>query len=220
MEHTHAVMMESVAAGAPQTAPAAVASAAPTTRLRPSSRVVIAACAVAFLATFVAPLWRIGLKAPQYPEGLEMFIWSNKITGALESINRLNHYIGMREIHPEAIAELRLMPHVVIGLAVLGVLAALWGRRAGLFAWTGLVVAGSLVGLVDFWKWGYEYGHNLDPTAAIKIPGMSYQPPLIGNKVLLNFQATSWPALAGWLAIGAVTLAVVLSIREYRATRS
>lgn len=183
------------------------------------TRLLLAVIAVALLTTFVAPLWHIGLKAPQYPEGLGMYIWSNKITGELRSINGLNHYIGMKTIHPEAIPELRLMPGVVIGLAALGVLAAVWGRRIGLYLWVALFAVGSLVGLVDFWRWGYDYGHNLDPEAAIKIPGMSYQPPLIGPKQLLNFQATSWPALAGWVAIAALTAGFGLGWIEWRRGR-
>jgi copper chaperone NosL len=57
--------------------------------------------------------------------------------------------------------------------------------------------------MVDFYKWEYDYGHNLDPHAAIKVPGMSYQPPLIGYKQLLNFGAYSIPDIGGWLFIGA-----------------
>lgn len=183
------------------------------------TRLLLAVIAAALLTTFVAPLWHIGLKAPQYPEGLGMYIWSNKITGELRSINGLNHYIGMKTIHPEAIPELRLMPGVVIGLVALGVLAAVWGRRIGLYLWVALFAVGALVGLVDFWRWGYDYGHNLDPEAAIKIPGMSYQPPLIGPKQLLNFQATSWPALAGWVAIASLTTAFGLCWIEWRRGR-
>ena len=67
-------------------------------------------------------------------------------------------------------------------------------------------------GLYDYWRWGYDYGHNLDArTAIIKIPGMTYQPPLIGSKQLLNFTATSWPASGGWalvIASGLVAFAV------------
>ena len=69
-------------------------------------------------------------------------------------------------------------------------------------------LAVALAGLYDFWRWEYDYGHDLDPTAAIRIPGMSYQPPLIGGKQLLNFHATSWPDVGGWAAIAAVTVIV------------
>lgn len=184
-----------------------------------SSRFLLACAALALAAIYLAPLWHIALKAPQYPEGLGMYIWASKITGDLRSINGLNHYIGMKEIHPEAIPELRLMGPIVAGLIGLGLVAAAWGRRGGLYLWTTLFLVGALVGLADFWRWGYDYGHNLDPEAAIKIPGMSYQPPLIGPKQLLNFQATSWPALAGWLAIGALALAFVLTVVEWRRSR-
>ncbi len=183
------------------------------------ARILLAVAALSLVTSYVAPLWHIALKAPQYPEGLGMYIWSSKITGELRSINGLNHYIGMKEIHPEAIPELRLMPQLVAGLVVLGLLAAAWGRRRGLYAWTGLLLAGSLVGLADFWLWGYDYGHNLNPEAAIKIPGMSYQPPLIGPKQLLNFQATSWPATAGWFAVAGLSIALVTSVLEWRRAR-
>ena len=65
--------------------------------------------------------------------------------------------------------------------------------------------------MYEFWKWSYDYGHNLAPDAPIKVPGMAYQPPLIGHKQLLNFTATSWPDLGAILAglaflVGAVAL--------------
>jgi len=187
------------------------------------ARWLLALAALLLLTTYVAPLWHIALQAPQYPEGLGMYIWSNRITGEkpqdLNSINGLNHYIGMKPIQPESIPELRLMPMLIAGLVVTGLGAAAWGRRAGLVAWTGIFLAGAAVGLVDFWRWGYDYGHNLNPEAAIKIPGMSYQPPLVGAKQLLNFRATSLPALGGWVAILSLGLAIGLIIHEYRRDR-
>ena len=56
--------------------------------------------------------------------------------------------------------------------------------------------------------------------AAIKVPGMSYQPPLIGGKQLLNFHATSWPDAGGWAAIAAVAVIAAIAVREWRAGRS
>ena len=172
---------------------------------------------------YLLPLWQIGLKAPQYPEGLGMYIWVDQITGQrphdLKNINGLNHYIGMKEIVPESFPELQLMPGILAGLIILGVGAALWGRRKALYAWTAIFLLGALAGLADFWKWGYDYGHDLDPTAAIQIPGMSYQPPVIGTKQLLNFFATSFPASGGWIAFGVLATAMWLSVREFRRVR-
>ncbi len=180
--------------------------------------------AVLLLGTgYLLPLWQIGLKAPQYPEGLGMYIWVDQITGQrphdLKNINGLNHYIGMKEIVPESFPELQLMPGILAGLIILGVGAAVWGRRKALYGWTAIFLLGALAGLADFWKWGYDYGHDLDPTAAIQIPGMSYQPPVIGTKQLLNFFATSLPASGGWIAFGVLATAIWLSVREFRRAR-
>jgi len=63
------------------------------------------------------PLWSISLQAPQYPEGLGLYININSIEGHkpndLQSINGLNHYIGMKKIEPDSILELKLMPYIV-----------------------------------------------------------------------------------------------------------
>ena len=182
------------------------------------SRAVLAAASLALGLLYITPLWRIQLVAPQYPEGLGIRIWVDRIVGAqpqdLNSINDLNHYIGMRAIEPDAIPELRYMPWILAGLIVAGLLAALLGRRWAVRTWLGLLVGGAAAGLADFWKWGYDYGHNLNPRAAIKVPGMSYQPPVVGVKQLLNFQATSWPDLGAWIAFAAVAVAAWILWRE------
>ena len=191
--------------------------------MRRSSRIAVAAVSLLLLAIYVTPLWRIELIAPQYPEGLGLRIWVNQITGLkpndLNSINGLNHYIGMRAIEPDAIPELRLMPWLLACAIVAGVLVAVLGRRGPLYGWVALFAIGAVAGLGDFWKWGYEYGHQLDPHAAIKVPGMSYQPPVVGSKQLLNFHATSWPDVGGWIAIGALACAVVVAVLEWRRAR-
>ena len=188
--------------------------------MTPRMRMVIAAAALLLGVAYVSPLWHIGLVAPQYPEGIGMYIRIDSITGQkpndLNSINNLNHYIGMKAIIAESIPELRLMPLILAGLMGLGVLTALIGRRSFLYGWTVLFLIVAVVGLADFWYWGYDYGHDLDPTAAIKIPGLSYQPPVFGSKQLLNFTATSWPGIGGWAIVLALVVGIGLSIVEFR----
>jgi len=192
-------------------------------RLATPARLMLCIAALLPLGGFLAPLWHIGLVAPQYPEGIGMFIWTSRITGEnphdLASLNGLNHYIGMKPIVPESIPELRFMPAILAVLVVLGLVAAARGRRPLLWAWTGLFAVTALAGLADFWRWGYDYGHDLDPTAAIKVPGMSYQPPLLGTKQLLNFQATSWPGLGGIALMVALGMAAGLCVVEWRRGR-
>lgn len=146
---------------------------------------------------FLFPLWKIRLEAPQYPDGVNMYIWINKITGdtpsTLQNINILNHYIGMRYIEPDSIPELKYFPYIVILMMVLGIGAAYSGKKWTLAFWGGLLIILGTLGIYDFYLWEYDYGHNLSPNAPIKIPGMVYQPPLIGEKMLLNFNAISYP---------------------------
>ena len=188
--------------------------------MQPRTRFALAAAALLLGVAYLAPLWHIGLEAPQYPEGLGMFIWIDAITGQklndLQSINGLNHYIGMKEIVPSSIPELSLMPWIIGTLLVSGLAAAVAGRRPLLYAWTAAFAFVGVAGLVDFWYWGYNYGHDLDPTAAIKIPGFSYQPPLIGSKQLLNFTAHSWPGAGGWAIMLALALAMAGCAIEFR----
>jgi hypothetical protein len=186
-----------------------------------SSRLILAAAALALSLAYVLPLWHVGLKAPQYPEGLGLYIGVSRISGEkpqdLSSINNLNHYIGMKVITPEDIPELKYMPWLLAGLIGLGLAAAAAGKRPLLYGWVALFALGAVAGLADFYRWGYDYGHDLAPDAIIKIPGMSYQPPLIGSKQLLNFYATSWPAAGGWVLVAALMVGFYLVFRERRA---
>ena len=190
------------------------------------SRILTAVAALLLLGMYVLPLWSIQLVAPQYPEGLGMYIRLDTIVGSTEfdltKINSLNHYIGMKPIDASAIPELQFMPWLVGALVAGGLIAAAVGRRSVLYAWLVAFALLGAAGLGDFYRWSWDYGHNLDVEhAIIKVPGMSYQPPLIGTKQLLNFRATSWPAsgavLAG-LAFGLGALAAWMASRSARRT--
>lgn len=162
---------------------------------------------ICLLASLFLPIWHITLDAPQYPEGMGMFIWARTLTGEnphdLDIINQLNHYIGMRPIVPESIPELKIIAPLIAFFSLACFAAAIRPRTwVLLLLLAGLSGAGAL-GMYDFWKWEYDYGHNLDPRAAIQIPGQNYQPPLIGTAKLLNFTSTSWPATGGLLLFAA-----------------
>lgn len=175
----------------------------------------MALAALALLVLFIAPMWRITLIAPQYPDGVTMYIWINQITGSepgtLQNINILNHYVGMQYIEPDAIPELKYFPYVIIVMTVLGLIAAAIGNYRIFLIWTIVLVILGVLGMYDFYLWEYDYGHNLSDTAPIKIEGQAYQPPLIGSKYLLNFLAESYPHTAGYF----VGLALVLGFGSW-----
>ena len=176
------------------------------------SRVLLFLCALGLAIVLFVPMWRIDLDAPQYPEGLRMLIYANKLAGNIDIINGLNHYIGMKTLHVEDFPEFKILPWVIGFFALLLITAAIAGKRKWIEVTFALFVTFGVVAMIDFWKWEYEYGHNLNPEAAIVVPGMAYQPPLIGFKQLLNFGAYSMPDIGGWIfvAVGAILLGLVL----------
>lgn len=175
------------------------------------SRVILVVSAILLAIAIFTPLWRIELDAPQYPEGLAMQIYTYKLGGDVEIINGLNHYIGMQTLHAENFIEFTILPYIVGLFALLFLIGALRGTKKWLYGLFGGFVLFGIVAMVDFWRWEYNYGHHLDPNAAIIVPGMAYQPPLIGFKQLLNFGAYSIPDTGGWLfvAVGLLMLAAV-----------
>lgn len=187
--------------------------------MKKTTKILVIIASVAMISAYFFPIWQIDLEAPQYPEGLGLKIWVNKITGDLQTINGLNHYIGMKTIEPDSIKELKIMPYVLGVLIFLGILAGIIGKRKVFITWVILLVISGIAGGVDFYLWEYDYGHNLDPNAAIKVPGMTYQPPLIGSKQLLNFVAHSYPDKGGYAIIGAGLLAIVLLFCEYKCNK-
>ena len=188
------------------------------------SRLLLAAASLLLIVAFIAPIWAVYLQAPQYPEGLGMLIRVNDIVGLkpndLGNINNLNHYIGMKRIVPESIPELRFMPWILATLVATGLAAAAAGRRWMARAWVTAFALVAAIGLADFYKWEYDYGHDLDlENAIIKIEGMSYQPPLIGSKQLLNFRATSLPAAGGYALIASLALGILVVVLDARSAR-
>ena len=178
------------------------------------SKVMLLLVMVLLVSSVFVPMWRIELSAPQYPEGLVLQLHANKIGGDVEIINGLNHYIGMKTLHKEDFIEFTVLPYIIGFFAFFALAVAIIAKKKGLYAlFISFILFGILAG-VDFYRWNYEYGHNLDPNAAIQVPGMSYQPPLLGYKQLLNFGAYSIPDIGGWMLIVSGFLLFLLVIKE------
>ena len=176
------------------------------------------------LGLFKFPLWNIMLGAPQYPDPLGMNIYIDGIKGVsefdLQNIDGLNHYIGMKTI-PKAneMWEFSLFPKVIFGMAMLGVIIGLLGYFEKVsykyfLGWFLLMSVLGVLGMYDFNNWLTDYGGNLDPHAIIKVTNpdgtpMSYKPPLIGFKKLLNFDVTSLPHTGGYLMFIGMSLTII-----------
>ena len=171
------------------------------------------------LPTYLAPLWDMTMFAPQYPEGLRLHIWSYKLDGGnggqdVKEINLLNHYIGMKDLEASDFSEFKWMPFVLGTLGLLFLRSAALGRMTHL---VDVVVLFFYFGFFSLWSFAYKmwsYGHQLLPTAAVKVD--PFMPPLFGHRKLANFEVYSYPALGsyGLFAVaGLLLLALFLAWR-------
>jgi hypothetical protein len=168
------------------------------------SRLVLLVLTVPLVLTFTAPLWKISMTAPQYPQGLYMEIYTHKIEGGndgqhIKEINTLNHYIGMHKIDRAELSDLDWIPFAIGLLVVLTLRCAAVGNVRAL---VDLAVLGGYVGLFAMGKFVYKmyvFGHNLDPEAPFKLE--PFTPAIFGTKQIANFTTTSYPQL-GSIYIG------------------
>ncbi|HAH37264.1 MAG TPA: hypothetical protein DEQ87_10420 [Algoriphagus sp.] len=181
-----------------------------------TNRILLLLAVLTLIPAYFTPLWQISLWAPQYPEGLNMKIWIDQLSGNVDQINGVNHYIGMKHIGVEMFPEFTYLKYVIGAMIGLGLIFFLVGKRWSIYSFLGLLSAFGIAILVDMYLWGYEYGHELDPKAAIKVEGMSYQPPLIGYKQLLNFLAYSGPDTGSWILIGGMGLLVLAVYLDWK----
>ena len=188
-------------------------------KLSNTSRLLLFIATIGLIIVLFTPIWRIELDAPQYPEGLSLTIHAKGLQGNVDIINGLNHYIGMKTLHNEDFFEFTILPYCIIFFALAFAFVAIINKRQWLNVLFILFVAFGIVAMVDFWRWEYNYGHNLNPAAAIVVPGMAYQPPLIGFKQLLNFGAYSIPDKGGWIFIAAGIIALACVIIEWKKYR-
>ena len=179
-------------------------------------RALLILCGLALIVVLFVPMWRIDLVAPQYPEGLMLLIYPNNLGGNVDIINGLNHYIGMKTLHTEDFMEFKVLPYLIGFFAAAFIVTGIIGKRKILNILFVLFVCFGVLAMYDFWRWEYNYGHNLNPDAAIIVPGMAYQPPLIGFKQLLNFGAYSMPDIGGWIFVGAGAILLLCVIAAWR----
>ena len=166
------------------------------------SRVLVFLAFLALVPTFFAPLWHMTFLAQQYPEGLNLYIYSHNLVGGddgndLTEINVLNHYIGMAELQPEDFDELQWIPLVIGLIAVLTLRAAVIGRLGSVLD---VIVFSLYFGGFSLWSFWYKlsyYGHNLDARAAVQVA--PFTPPVFGHRMVGQFEVWSYPALGSYL---------------------
>jgi hypothetical protein len=168
----------------------------------PRTRLALALAVVPLALAASQPLWTLHFTAPQYPNGLDLFVYAYTIAGGnggidLPEINTLNHYVGMKKLDPADFAELDFIPFAIGALALLALRVAVIGDVRALLD---LAVLTGYFGLFSLFRFGYmlwNYGHDLDPRAPIKMD--AFMPPIVGTKSMGNFTVSSWPGAGTWL---------------------
>ena len=180
------------------------------------SRILILLAALLLVPTFFLPLWNMTLYSNQFPDGLVLNIYSSKLEGGqtpnrddLKEINSLNHYIGMRALKEDDFTEFKWIPFVIGGAMLLAFRVIVLGKMSKL---VDLFVLFSYFGGFSLWSFYhklYLYGHELDTTAAVKVP--PFTPPMIGHHTLANFEVYSYPDIGSYF-MGAVPLLLLAAI--------
>jgi len=166
------------------------------------SRLSVLLATLVLVPTFFVPLWHMTFVAQQYPEGLELYVYSHDLVGGddgndLTEINVLNHYIGMAQLRPADFTELKWIPLVIGLIGILTLRAALIGTLRSL---VDVIVISMYFGGFSLWSFWYKlnsYGTNLDPRASVTVE--PFMPPMLGYKQVGQFDVWSYPALGTYL---------------------
>jgi len=189
-------------------------------------RILILVAALLLLPTYVAPLWKLTMFAPQYQDGLRVQIYSWKLDGGnngqdIKEVNVLNHYIGMRDLDNDSFTEFKWIPFGIGALILLFLRAVVLGHMGHL---VDILVLYSYFSLFSLWSFAYKmwlWGHDLAPTASVKVPG--FMPPMFGYKKIANFEVYSYPEMGSYTLCASalvLLLAFVVAWRQGATTRA
>jgi copper chaperone NosL len=185
------------------------------------SRVLIVIGVLLLIPVYFVPLYEMTLVANQFPDGLLLDIYAYKLEGGKSAarddrreINTLNHYIGMRPRLESDFSEFDWLPLAIGGFALLAMRAVVIGKMSKPIDVVMLFIYFGLFSAWGFYRRLYEYGHHLDPTAAVKVT--PFTPPLIGTHQIANFTVTNVPGIGSYLMIA---FAVCLLLAMWHSAR-
>lgn len=163
--------------------------------------------AALLLTSIFLPYWHMTLRAPQYPNGLHVQAYVNRLDGDVKEIDGLNHYIGMRPLNDAARLERTLSVGMIAALVFLVVAAVfIHSPFTALLALPAIIFPAFF--LLDLHYWMDTFGQNLDPNAPLSHAVKPFTPPVLGAGHVGQFRTIASPG-AG-LVVAAV--ASVLTI--------
>ena len=159
---------------------------------------------MSILVSLFLPYWHMTLEAPQYPDGLNVTAFINRLTGDITEIDGLNHYIGMRPLEEAAQLERSLSVVMLLALMLLVEGAVhVHSKWAALLAMPAILFPPFF--LLDLHLWMSHFGQNLDPTAPLSNAIKPFTPPVLGVGMIGQFKTIASPGAGLILAsIGSV----------------
>ncbi len=153
---------------------------------------IIGAAALILLVSIFLPYWELTLMAPQYPEGLKMETYVNHVSGDVDEIDGLNHYIGMRSLREAAELE-RSLSIIMILAIVLLVIGSIYTHSPFALVLTIPAILYPVIFLGDLYFWMHNFGMNLNPHAPLSNAVKPFVPPLLGEGFVGQFKTVaSW----------------------------
>jgi copper chaperone NosL len=185
------------------------------------SRLLLLAAAITIAVSIFFPLWKMHLVAPQYADGLDLYIFSYKIQGGglngqhLNEINNLNHYIGMKPIQQADFTEMQIIPFMFGVFLLLALRAVVFGQMSAVIDLFMIAAYFGVFSIGAFYYRLYSYGHNLDPKAPMDV--QPFTPLIVGTQKIANFTQSSYPQAGTyllWLFMLLLVLAIWFSRKE------
>ena len=167
--------------------------------------VLLGIAAILLLASMFLPYWKMTLNAPQYPGGLSVEVYVNRLTGDVSEIDGLNHYIGMRPLGEAAQLE-RAISMVAVGILVLLTLAAIFVHSPWALLLALPAILWPFIFIADMYFWMRHFGLNLDPTAPLSSSIEPFVPPILGSGMVGQFETIASFQIGLWMAFLAVVL--------------
>ena len=170
--------------------------------------------ALLLVASIFLPYWRMTLLAPQYPGGLRVEAYLDRLEGDVREIDGLNHYIGMRPLGEAAKLERSMSIAALLVIALL-VAAAIYihNRWAALLTLPAFLFPA--VFLADMHYWLQHFGTNLDPEAPLSSSIQPFVPPVLGRGTVGQFATVAVPG-TGLVAAALASLAILVGLWLHR----
>jgi len=174
--------------------------------------------ALLLIVSLLLPYWVLKLSAPQFPNGLTVTAYVNRLTGDVGELEGLNHYVGLGSFQDAATFERSIAIAAIIMLAGLLIAAFLIHSR-----WVLLLVLPALlfpfIFLIDLQFWLWDFGHHLDPAAPLAKAVGEFTPPIFGPAEIAQFDTLALPGIGlilAFIASGLIAAGLYYHRKAYK----